>query len=209
MSVVDNIESLYNGSRKEGYGFDLINRNLINSADVDLDDPDSFDGKVAELGHHVIDIIEKFRENDLCVQRIKIGKTGVAGRKNREFDPSNYLTWKYGDTKNASPGDRYRGNKADGFNVLIVIHCFTRADVPEQLRNHGIDQQSLVLNYEYAVDKWMRDAENFDDNIEIIGDDGGGGRRGKVLAGGVLYVALVVKEDEEHDKDEETDDEKD
>ena len=119
------------------------------------------------------------------VDCIRVGQTyAPRNRRHKDVDSNNANTVRMDGVKKRWDTTYSKG----GFDAIVVVGCFSRADIPPQLRAHGVNQRFLALLYEESVETTLT---AFTDNPDM----GGGGRAGKTLyAGYLIYVAVKFKD---------------
>lgn len=140
-----------------------------------------------DLAEQVVDILEQIERKGGPIAEFTIGKTYVKKRIDRtEFRLDRPHEWVM--TGVSSRWSKtYDKKRYDG---LIVFHCFTAADVPKALKDHGFDHNDLALKYEQKIEKHLREEGT---HIPANADVAGGGRQSsKVYAGYVLYIAFKL-----------------
>lgn len=163
---------------------------LLERIDTDVNSLEHFDKNVETLGKHVRKILMHFAEDSKKMVRFKVGKSYV-DRLGSIFNPSDASNWKWS-------GVAKRWQKYQNFNALVVFYAFTRDDVLacQHLVNHRMDNQSLALLYERAVEAWCEQDEFLSVLHTESKDPGGGGKMKRDEADGfVLYVAVTLADE--------------
>ena len=177
-----------------GYGIEMIPS--WPTAPSAVTDTKQFEANVDALWTHTWFILQSFLQPGVARVEFKIGKTSVAKHAQRKaFLSSDWSTWRYGSSGDSmSPAKRFQKYKTDrGYHALIVLACFSHADVPPVCLANQLSQQHLALSYEAALDVKAAAAPPTPGFQMATGDGGGGGRAvQKAYAGALVYVAIKI-----------------
>ncbi|XP_053403437.1 uncharacterized protein LOC128558417 [Mercenaria mercenaria] len=115
----------------------------------------SISSTVDDLVDDVDDIIKSVENNRGPVDEFVIGKSFARKKKNKDFDPENFKTWKLDGGVNGRWNNKYR---PEGFDGLIVLCAFTKGSLPRDcgsglLHNHQdyshAIEQALITYYAF------------------------------------------------------------
>ena len=180
------------------YCIHLIDRKEWPSPPKDVSSETDMENNVEFLSDQVETILQRFVHPSICQIEFKIGKTSVMWNKTHaEFSSENFLSWRYGDTRDMSPAARWAAYKKDNYYCLVAFMCLGRTDLPDVLKANKIHQQQLTLTYEKEIDERMKTKLKSMSNKHlfkmVMGDPGGGGRATtKAYAGGIVYLAVKL-----------------
>ena len=148
-----------------------------------------FHAQVERIAAHIEDVVvrlEAATEKKACA--VRVGKTyAPRNRRHRAVDPENDAT-----VRMDGLGSRWeRTYKREHFDALVAVACFSAADVPSALRDHGADQEFVTLLYENAVEcECSRATHTLAPLVDNKNRGGGGRRSNKLYAAYLLYVAI-------------------